>query len=635
MFIGDDIRDAVGSLQLCAGHDNGIEAAIHAMRAVVDNPMTEAILLADASNAFNCLNREVCLRNIQQLCPSLAPMVINTYRQPSKLFVDGEVISSCEGTTQGDPIAMPMYALGVLPLIKSVATPDATQVWYADDSGSGGKLPALFDWWRRLNKLGPAYGYFPNASKSVLYVKPAFYQDALEIFAGTGVIINTKGCRYLGAALGSKEFVDSYIKEKVSSWIHQVQKLSIIAKSQPQSAYAAFVHGFQNKWVFLCRTMPNMAQQLQPLDDAITSIFIPALLGRTVSVTDRSLLALPCRFGGIGLTVPSTLASQNQSSIHISSSLVQRILDQDYDLGDAIAQIRTIKRQEWNDARNAQKAQAIEFSASLGPDCQRVLELSSEKGASSWLTCRPMRRHGFNLSKGEFRDAMCLRYNWLPQRLPTSCQCGQAFSVTHALSCPLGGFPTLRHNEVRDITAGLIKQVAHQVTVEPHLQPLSGEHLRYSTANNEDQARLDVAASGVWGGRFDRTLIDIRVFNPYAASNRSTSLTTCYAKHEKEKKRTYERVLNVEHASFVPVVLSSTGGMSKCASILYKRIASMLSSKTKEPYNKIIASIRCRISFSLLRSSIMCLRGARRIFPSPDPSTSVALTVAEAAIPLA
>ena len=230
---------------------------------------------------------------------------------------------------------------------------------------------------------------------------------------------------------------------------------------------------------------------------------------------------------------------------------------------------------------------------------------------------------------------MCLRYNWLPQRLPTSCQCGQAFSVIHAFSCSLGGFHTLRHNEVRDITAGLIKQVAHQVTIEPHLQPLSGEHLRYSTANTEDQARLDVAASGIWGGRFDRTLIDIRVFNPYAASNRSTLLAACYAKHEKEKKRTYEqRVLNVEHASFIPVVLSSTGGMSKCASALYKRIASMQSSKTNEPYNKIIASIHCRISFALLRSSIMCLRGARRIFPSPDPSTSVALTVAEAAIPL-
>ena len=127
----------------------------------------------------------------------------------------------------------------------------------------------------------------------------------------------------------------------------------------------------------------------------------------------------------------------------------------------------------------------------------------------------------------------------------------------------------------------------------------------------------------------------MRVFNSYAASNCSTSITTRYAKHEKEKKQTYEqRLLNVEYASFVPVVLFSTGGMSKCVSGLYKRIPSMQSAKTNKPYNKIIASIFCCISFALLRSSVMCLRHARRVFPSPDLSTSVALTVVEAAIPL-
>ena len=276
--------------------------------------------------------------------------------------------------------------------------------------------------------------------------------------------------------------------------------------------------------------MPNMAQHLQPLDDAITSIFIPALLGRTVSVTDRSLLALPCRFVGIGLTVPSTLASQNQSSIHISSivlyneSLIKTMI-----LGMRLHRFAQLNGRSGMMPIMLKKHKQLNFLPLLAQTANVYWScVLTEKGASSWLTCRPMRRHGFNLSKGEFRDAMCLRYNWLPQRLPTSCQCGQAFSVTHVLSCPLGGFPTLRHNEVRDITAGLIKQVAHQVTVEPHLQPLSGEHLRYSTANTEDQARLDVAASGVWGGRFDHTLIDIRVFNPYAASNRSTSLNTCY-----------------------------------------------------------------------------------------------------------
>ena len=60
--------------------------------------------------------------------------------------------------------------------------------------------------------------------------------------------------------------------------------------------------------------------------------------------------------------------------------------------------------------------------------------------------------------------------------------------------------------------------------------------------------------------------IDVRVFNPFAPSNRQMSLDKCFLKHEKEKKIAYEqRVLEVEHASFVPLVMSATGGMARKA----------------------------------------------------------------------
>ena len=61
--------------------------------------MTEAVVLVDASNAFNQLNRQLALRNISVLCPSLACFVINIYRANAPLFVGGEVIYSREGTT--------------------------------------------------------------------------------------------------------------------------------------------------------------------------------------------------------------------------------------------------------------------------------------------------------------------------------------------------------------------------------------------------------------------------------------------------------------------------------------------------------------------------------------------------------
>ena len=91
-------------------------------------------------------------------------------------------------------------------------------------------------------------------------------------------------------------------------------------------------------------------------------------------------------------------------------------------------------------------------------------------------------------------------------------------------------------------------------------------------------------------------------------------------------------MLNVKHASLVPVVLSSTGGMSECEPALFKRIASMQSTKTNGPHNKSLLEINCHVSFSLLRLSVMCLNDARRVFPSLDPSTSMVLTVAEVVI---
>ena len=111
------------------------------------------------------------------------------------------------------------------------------------------------------------------------------------------------------------------------------------------------------------------------------------------------------------------------------------------------------------------------------------------------------------LTKGEFWDGLCLRYGWTPARVPSHCSCGQEATVAHSLSCPYGGFPSIRHNGIRDVTARLLDEVCTSVSIEPLLQPLTGERLRYRTANVEDRALLDVAANGLWGSRFERRLL--------------------------------------------------------------------------------------------------------------------------------
>ena len=205
------------------------------------------------------------------------------------------------------------------------------------------------------------------------------------------------------------------------------------------------------------------------------------------------------------------------------------------------------------------------------------MQLAQEKGASSWLTSLPIEEFGFTLHKRAFQDALALRYNWQPLQSPSTCGCGTGFSIEHALSCPKGGFPSIRHNEIRDLTANLLTEVCSDVRIEPDLHPLTGEVLTGASSNSQYGARLDIAANGFWGGRYQRTYLDVRVFNPHTASNRQTSVATCYRKHEAIKKCAYEqRIREVEHSSFTPLVLSATGGLAVEATTFYKRLAACL-----------------------------------------------------------
>ena len=86
------------------------------------------------------------------------------------MFVGGESVLSVEGTTQGDPLGLAIYAVGTQPLIKRLAGV-ANQAWYADDSAAGDKLERLKEWWSELTRLGPLYGYFPNNLKTKLLPK--------------------------------------------------------------------------------------------------------------------------------------------------------------------------------------------------------------------------------------------------------------------------------------------------------------------------------------------------------------------------------------------------------------------------------------------------------------------------------
>ena len=168
------------------------------------------------------------------------------------------------------------------------------------------------------------------------------------------------------------------------------------------------------------------------------------------------------------------------------------------------------------------------------------------------------------------------------------------------------------------------------------MQPVSSERFFHRSANTECGARLDVRAQGFWGVRHQQAYFDVCVFNPLASTNRFNSLASCFRSHDREKRRTYEqRVREIERASFTPLVFSALGGMSKPTETTYKRLASLLATKKNQQYNVMITFIRCRLSFSLLRSAIICLCGSRSAAGRPHKDlTDFSLALIEGKFPL-
>ena len=109
------------------------------------------------------------------------------------------------------------------------------------------------------------------------------------------------------------------------------------------------------------------------------------------------------------------------------------------------------------------------------------------------------------------------------------CSCGHPFSAEHTVLSNCRGFLSTRHNEVRNITASLLSEVCHAISMEPHLLSLWGESMSHRSAITNNGACLDIAVHGFCkGDRFEKGFTDMKVFNPCARSNYHVSLTSVY-----------------------------------------------------------------------------------------------------------
>ena len=182
----------------------------------------------------------------------------------------------------------------------------------------------------------------------------------------------------------------------------------------------------------------------------------------------------PVHLGGLGLINPcSTAHSCFCDSEQLTAPLLALIVAQRATQTIDRDHIHQLKQSIRKHNHEHQTMVADTLQSDLFSSLKRCVDLAKESGSSSWLTVLPILEHGFHLHKSDFRDALSLCYGITPSNTSSTCQCGTSFSVDHAMICPFGGFPTIRHNEVRDLTASLLTEVCHNVATEPSLHPIT------------------------------------------------------------------------------------------------------------------------------------------------------------------
>jgi len=632
---GGAAKDACGTDQLCAGLEAGIEGGIHAMKLMWDiHHMEEewGFLLIDARNAFNELNRTAMLWTVRHEWPAGARFAFNCYKHWPTLVIRGSngtgvFLFSKEGSTQGDPLSMIVYGIGTLPLVRQLKQefPAVEQTWYADDGGAGGRFDSIRKQFTRLQEIGPNFGYFPEPTKSMLIIPNHSLEVAKVEFADLGFKVTT-GHRYLGGFIGEKEALQEWIEELTKNWSQAVADLASVAKAYPQTTYAGLQKSLQQEWQFVQRVVENIGDNFTNVAEAISQLFLPALFNDELEDGDpRHLLAgLPVKHAGLAIPNPTQSAEKNfEASTLITSHLTAALRGVEVFRSAAHASVVSRVKAELKERNKVFNDSKLNQIASQLP-CDDRRTILRGKDTGQWLSVLPSTVNGTELSAQEFRDSLCLRYARTPGDLPKSCDgCGQKFSIRHALECKKGGLVICRHNEVRDELSDLAVKafIPSAVRDEPriHIGRPAEESKEQTETNpavtrnflkNRGEDRGDLLIRGLWARGTD-CILDIRVTDTDAKSNRSKDPGKVLAAHEREKKKKYLQPCLEQRRHFTPFVTSTDGLIGKEGKTVLKRLSALIAEKWDKPYSEVCGYVNAKMSIAIVRATHLCLRGSR------------------------
>ena len=153
---------------------------------------------------------------------------------------------------QGDPLAMIVYGIGILPLINDPKReiPDVTHTRYADDDGSLGTFARLETYFDSITHQGLGRGYHRQQSKSVLIVRPENL-EAVKLFGRRHRFKVLTGARYLGDYIGENESKRDWLRERTLTWDKNISTIGETTGKYPQESYIIVVLAIQSEQIFL------------------------------------------------------------------------------------------------------------------------------------------------------------------------------------------------------------------------------------------------------------------------------------------------------------------------------------------------------------------------------------------------
>ena len=474
------------------------EAIVHAtnrlMSSLPDNDRWT--LLLDFTNAFNSISRQTMFGEFRRHLPGLSAWMESCYSGQPLLLLGKDIIHSCCGVQQGDPLGPLGFALTLHPIIKRIRAevPSlALNAWYLDNGTLVGSTQDLSAALHIVESAGPSIGLHLNRGKSLLFI-PNVCDSSLSTLPSE-VPVTRNGFCLLGCPIGPSSFCEEVLQERVGKIKGSLERLRDLSDSHLETTLLRSCLALP-KLSYVLRTCPpsNISQATSVFDAAIREA-LESILGGPLSEWSWAKASLPSNRGGINLRSASLhapaafLASDHRSGVLIESMFGYTPGPSPHSDTAVSTLSAAASRPDWQcleDVDVPLKQQPLSAAIdealhqhllSTAPSIRaRALALSSAlPHAGNWLNGIPSSTLGLHLQDQEFR--CCLRY-WLGVPLhssPYSCpECHNTADPfgDHQVGCGGNGDRITRHNAIRDVVFSAAQSAALAPSKEmPNLIP--------------------------------------------------------------------------------------------------------------------------------------------------------------------